>query len=147
VKLHELEAMRRSLAMSPSLSTGEIMRLINTWRRRCPSGAARRSSGIGENREPTPPEDRSGSGSADTDGERFEPTMSSLGEALPAGPEGDDVKYSASARDGAGRGDVEPEAGETTGLRAVVDRSHERIAAEQARVGELIDKYDDRQRR
>ena len=30
VKLHELEAMRRSLAMSPSLSTGEIMRLINT---------------------------------------------------------------------------------------------------------------------
>jgi hypothetical protein len=30
VKLHELEAMRRSLAMSPSLSTVETMRLINT---------------------------------------------------------------------------------------------------------------------
>ena len=30
VKLHELEAMRRSLAMSPNLSPDETMRLINT---------------------------------------------------------------------------------------------------------------------
>jgi hypothetical protein len=30
VKMHELEAMRRSLAMSPSLSPEETMRLINT---------------------------------------------------------------------------------------------------------------------
>ena len=30
VKMHELEAMRRSLAMSPSLSPVETMRLINT---------------------------------------------------------------------------------------------------------------------
>ena len=30
VRLHELEAMRRPLAMSPSLSTVETMRLINT---------------------------------------------------------------------------------------------------------------------
>lgn len=30
VTLHELEGMRRSLAMSPSLSMGETMRLINT---------------------------------------------------------------------------------------------------------------------
>ena len=30
VKLHELEAVRRSLAMSPTLSTAEATRLINT---------------------------------------------------------------------------------------------------------------------
>ncbi|MET0577920.1 MAG: hypothetical protein ABW122_04625 [Ilumatobacteraceae bacterium] len=30
VQLHELEAMRRSLAMAPSLSTEETLRLINT---------------------------------------------------------------------------------------------------------------------
>jgi hypothetical protein len=30
VTLHELEGMRRSLAMSPSLSPAETMRLINT---------------------------------------------------------------------------------------------------------------------
>jgi hypothetical protein len=30
VTLHELEGMRRSLAMSPSLSAAETMRLINT---------------------------------------------------------------------------------------------------------------------
>jgi uncharacterized BrkB/YihY/UPF0761 family membrane protein len=92
------------------------------------------------------------------DGERLEPTVSCPGDAAPAGPAGDAVKSPASARDDEARGDAEPGAaetvdvtqggddvsGETTGVRALVDRSRERLVAEQARVGELIDKYHDR---
>jgi uncharacterized BrkB/YihY/UPF0761 family membrane protein len=91
------------------------------------------------------------------DGERFEPTVASPGDAQPAGPEGGGVHNPTSARDDTAGGDVEPAvadpldvtrgaddvAGET-GLRALVDRSRERITVEQARVSELIDKYHDR---
>jgi uncharacterized BrkB/YihY/UPF0761 family membrane protein len=62
-----------------------------------------------------------------SDGERFDPTRSGAAESTPTGPVGaDDVSS------------------ETTGLRALLDQSRERIADEQARVGALIDKYHDR---
>lgn len=62
-----------------------------------------------------------------SDGERFDPARSGATETTPTGPSGSD--------------DV---AAETTGLRALLDQSRERIADEQARVGALIDKYHDR---
>jgi uncharacterized BrkB/YihY/UPF0761 family membrane protein len=40
--------------------------------------------------------------------------------------------------------DADDASGETTGLRALVDRSRERLAVEQAHVSELIDKYHNR---
>jgi uncharacterized BrkB/YihY/UPF0761 family membrane protein len=91
------------------------------------------------------------------DGERFEPTVSSPRDARPLGPEGGEVHGPTSAPKDTAGGDVEPEAANTvdatggagdvadeTGLRALVDRSRERIAVEQARLNELIDKYHDR---
>jgi uncharacterized BrkB/YihY/UPF0761 family membrane protein len=66
------------------------------------------------------------------DGERVERTVSSPGGALPS----DEVVDVALGADDT--------SGETTGLRVLVDRSRERIASEQARLSELIDKYHDR---
>jgi len=83
--------------------------------------------------------------------------VSSEGAVGPGDPAGDAVQNPASAHDETGRGDVGPEAtglvdvtedaevaGETTGLRALVNRSRERIAVEQAHLSELIDRYHNR---
>jgi uncharacterized BrkB/YihY/UPF0761 family membrane protein len=90
------------------------------------------------------------------DAEWSEPKVSSASEATPAAPARDSLPSAGSVRDEAGGVEaaavpsVDVERGtdvttsEATGLRALVGRSRERIASEQARVGELIEKYHDR---
>jgi uncharacterized BrkB/YihY/UPF0761 family membrane protein len=90
------------------------------------------------------------------DGERCEGTVSNRGEVAPAGPGDAAAQSPASAQDEAARRDeaegevvdiarsADDVSDETTGLRALVDRSRQRIGVQQARVGELIDKHHDR---
>jgi uncharacterized BrkB/YihY/UPF0761 family membrane protein len=76
-----------------------------------------------------------------SDGERFDPTRSGAAESTPTGPVGAEDVSRSTPTGPVGADDVSTE---TTGLRALLDQSRERIADEQARVGALIDKYHDR---
>jgi uncharacterized BrkB/YihY/UPF0761 family membrane protein len=75
------------------------------------------------------------------DGERFDGAPSSLSGVAPAGRP-DEVEPEAAETVDAAQGADDSTA--ETGLRALVDRSRERIAVEQAHISELIEKYHDR---
>jgi uncharacterized BrkB/YihY/UPF0761 family membrane protein len=72
------------------------------------------------------------------DGERFEPPVSAPDDAASSDAESAPAEVIDPARA------TEDTTADATGLRALVDRSRDRIAAEQARLSELIDKYHDR---
>ena len=71
-------------------------------------------------------------------GERFEPPVSAPDDAASSDAESAPAEVIDPARA------TEDTTADATGLRALVDRSRDRIAAEQARLSELIDKYHDR---